>query len=174
MGLTVLLLILMRRASHHNFIQAGWHDRNMKTPTHPHALFKIRSITKLYVAVAAAKLIKDKRLSLDTTLPVYFPELVVRIENADKITLQMMLHHRSGVPNFMDHPNYWQNPPKNKQEKLEYALDLPANFDRDKDYGYSNTNYVLISDLIDKVLGYSHQQYIKEEILIPLQLVNTF
>jgi CubicO group peptidase (beta-lactamase class C family) len=74
----------------------------------------------------------------------------------------------------MDHPNYWQNPPKNKQEKLEYALDLPANFDRDKDYGYSNTNYVLISDLIDKVLDYSHQQYIKEEILMPLQLVNTF
>lgn len=43
-----------------------------------------------------------------------------------------------------------------------------------EDYGYSNTNYMLISDLIDKTLGYSHQQYIKEEILLPLGLKNTF
>jgi D-alanyl-D-alanine carboxypeptidase len=86
----------------------------------------------------------------------------------------MMLQHRSGIPNFVDHSDYWQNPPKNKRKTLEYVLDLLATFDPEKDYGYSNTNYRLISDLIDKVLGYSHQQYIKKEILIPLQLDNTF
>jgi CubicO group peptidase (beta-lactamase class C family) len=99
---------------------------------------------------------------------------VGRIENADKITLRLMLQHRSGIPNFVDHPDYWTNPPKNKQETLEYALDLPADFEPGEDYGYSNTNYMLISDLIDKTLGYPHQQYIKEEILLPLGLKNTF
>ncbi|MCJ7756735.1 MAG: beta-lactamase family protein [Gillisia sp.] len=156
------------------FYAAGWHDRKNKIPANPKALFKIASISKLYVAVAVAKLVNDKRLSLDKTLADYFPELVGRIENADKITLRMMVQHRSGIPNFVDHPDYWEKPPKNRQETLEYALDLPADFEPGEDYGYSNTNYMLISDLIDKVLGYSHRQYIKEEILIPLKLNNTF
>ncbi len=156
------------------FYAAGWHDRKNKIPAYPKALFKIASISKLYVAVATAKIVKDGRLSLDKTLADYFPELVGRIENSDKITLKLMLQHRSGIPNFVDHPDYWTKTPKNKQETLEYALDLPADFEPGKDYGYSNTNYMLISDLIDKVLGYSHQQYIKEEILIPLKLKNTF
>ncbi len=128
----------------------------------------------MYVAVATAKLVKEGRLSLDETLADYFPELVGRIENAEKITLRMMAQHRSGIPNFTDNPDYWKKPPKNKQETLGYALDLPADFEPGKDYGYSNTNYMLISDLIDKTLGYSHQQYIKEEILIPHNLNNTF
>ncbi|MFT6895236.1 MAG: D-alanyl-D-alanine carboxypeptidase, partial [Algoriphagus sp.] len=153
---------------------AGWHDRKNKIPAYPQALFKIASITKLYVAVATTKLVKSGRLFLDKTLADYFPELVGRIENADTITLRMMLQHRSGIPNFVDHPDYWSKPPKNKQETLDYALDLPADFEPGKDYGYSNTNYMLISDLIDKVVGYPHQQYIKEEILIPLGLKNTF
>lgn len=156
------------------FYAAGWHNRKKKIPAYPQALFKIASITKLYVAVATAKLVKDGLLSLDKTLVEYFPELVGRIENADKITLRMMVQHRSGIPNFVDHPDYWKNPPKNKQETLDYALDLPADFEPGEDYGYSNTNYMLISDLIDKVLGYSHQQYIKEEVLIPIGLKNTF
>ncbi|SEK21236.1 Beta-lactamase [Maribacter orientalis] len=153
---------------------AGWHDRENKIPAYPQALFKIASITKLYVAVAVAKLVKDQRLSLDTTLAEYFPELADRIENADRITLRMMVPHRSGIPNFVAHPDYWTNPPKNKQETLEYALDLPADFEPGEDSGYSNTNYMLISDLIDKTQGYPHQEYIKKEILTPLELDHTF
>lgn len=156
------------------FYAAGWHDRKNKIPAYPQALFKIASISKLYDAVAVTKLVKDGRLSLDKTLAEYFPALVGRIENAEKITLRMMVQHRSGIPNFVDHPDYWENPPKNKQETLDYALDLPADFEPGKSYGYSNTNYMLIADLIDKVLGYSHRQYIKEEILTPLGLKNTF
>jgi D-alanyl-D-alanine carboxypeptidase len=156
------------------FYAAGWHDRKNKILAYPQALFKIASITKLYVAVATAKLVKANRLSLDKTLAEYFPELAGRIEYSDKITLRMMVQHRSGIPNFVDHPDYWTKPPKNKQETLNYALDLPADFKPGEDYGYSNTNYMLISDLIDKVVGYTHQQYIKEEILIPLGLKNTF
>lgn len=156
------------------FYAAGWHDRKKAIPAYPQALFKIASINKLYVAVAIAKLVNDNRLSLDTTLADCFPELKGRIENADRITVKMMVQHRSGIPNFVDHPNYWTNPPKNKQETLEYALDLPADFEPDGDYGYSNTNYLLLSDLIERVVGYDHFQYIKEKILIPLKLKNTF
>jgi len=156
------------------FYTAGWNDRKNKIPANPKALFKIGSISKLYVAVATAKLVNDKRLSLDKTLADYFPELVGRIENAEKITLRLMVQHRSGIPNLTATPNFWEDPPKSNKEALELVLDLPANFEPGEDYEYSNTNYLLISELIDKVVGYSHFQYIREEILIPLKLNNTF
>ncbi len=156
------------------FYTAGWHDRKNKIPADPHALFKIASINKLYVAVAITKLVNNKHLSLDNTLSDYFPELVGRIENADKISLRMMVQHRSGIPNYTDTPNYWTYPSKSYQEALELILDLPANFQPDSDYEYSNTNYLLLSKLIEKVTGKEKFQYIKEEILIPLKLHNTF
>lgn len=156
------------------FYAAGWKNRKNKIPADPHSLFKIASISKLYAAVAVTKLVNDQRLSLDKTLAEYFPELEGRIEYADKITLRMMIQHRSGLPNVTDTPNFWTNPPANSKEALERVLDLPANFEPGEDYEYSNTNYILISELIKKVLGYSHQQFIREEILTPLGLKNTF
>ena len=156
------------------FYASGWKDRENKIPADPKALFKIASISKLYVAVAITKLVNEQRLSLDKTLADYFPELVGRIENADRITLKLMVQHRSGIPNFTNHPGFWNNPQESGKDVLEYALDLPANFEPDADYEYCNTNYLLLSRLIDKVVGYSHHQYIKEEILIPLGLNNTF
>jgi D-alanyl-D-alanine carboxypeptidase len=156
------------------FYAAGWHDRRNKIPADPKALFKIASVSKLYVAVAVAKLVNDKNLSLDKTLADYLPELAGRIENADKITLRMMVRHRSGIPNFTDAPGYWEHPPEANKENLELVLDKPADFEPDKKYRYSNTNYLLIGEILDKTLGYSHHQYIKKEILIPLGLNNTY
>ena len=156
------------------FYTAGWHNRKNKIPAKPDALFKIASISKLYNAVAITKLVVDKRLDLDKTLAEYFPELKTRIENSNKITLRTMVQHRSGIPNYTSFGNFWENPPETRKEILELILDLPANFEPGKDYEYSNTNYLLISMLIEKVVGYSHHQYIKEEILKPLKLKHTF
>ena len=156
------------------FYAAGWHDRKNKIPANPKALFKIASISKLYVAVAVAKLANDKQLPLDKTLADYFPALVGRIENADKITLRMMVQHRSGIPDFTRTAGYWEAPPKSNRENLELVMDKPADFEPNKKYGYSNTNFLLIGEIIDETLGYSHHQYIKREILIPLGLNNTY
>ena len=152
----------------------GWKDRENKIPADPKSLFKIASISKLYSAVAATKLVKEKRLSFDKTLAAYLPELKGRIENAEEITLRMMIQHRSGIPNFTDNPDYWENEQENGQNALDFALDLPASFIPNEGYEYSNTNYLLLRRIMDDVLGYSHHLYMKEKILIPLELKNTF
>lgn len=82
------------------FYTGGWKNRENKIPADPKSLFKIGSNSKLYVAVAITKLAHSNLLSLNKTLADYLPELVGRIENADKITLKMMVQHRSGIPNF--------------------------------------------------------------------------
>jgi D-alanyl-D-alanine carboxypeptidase len=157
------------------FYSAGWKDRDHKIPADPRSFFKIGSISKLYVAVAATKLVNQQRLSLDDTLADHFPELVGRIENAKEITLRLMLQHRSGIPNLTDDPDFsWDDPPKNSKESLELVLDMPADFEPGEEYSYSNTNFLLIGKILTKVLGYSYHQYIKEEILNPLELNHTF
>ena len=146
----------------------------LQAPPTLSALFKIASISKLYTSVAATKLVKENRLSFDKALTDYLPELKGRIENAEEITLKMMIQHRSGIPNYTDNPEYWLDEQGNGKNALDFALDLPASFKPDKGYEYSNTNYLLLRKIMDKVLGYNHNEYIKEKILKPLNLKNTF
>jgi CubicO group peptidase (beta-lactamase class C family) len=156
------------------FYGAGYHNSENKIPVNPKALFKIASISKLYDAVAITKLVSDNRLSLDKTLADYFPELKGRIEHAETITIRMMVQHRSGIPNLTASPNFWNEPPKSSEEALALILDLPADFEPNVDYEYSNTNYLLLSILIEKVTSQNNFQFIKENILTPLGLKNTY
>lgn len=156
------------------FFASGWHNRASQFPANPKALFKIASISKLYDAVAVTKLVGDGRLSLDKTVADYLPELSGRIEHADKITLRLMLQHRSGIPNFTDAPDFWAAPTSSYEESLALILDKPANFEPGAAYEYCNTNYLLLSKIMDDELGHDHFQFIQEEILIPLNLKQTF
>lgn len=156
------------------YFTSGWHNRASRIPAKPQALFKIASISKLYDAVAVTKLVHDGRLALDKTIADYLPELVGRIENAEQITLRLMIQHRSGIPNFTDAPNFWGAPTGTFEESLALILDKPANFEPGEDYEYCNTNYLLINKIMDDVLGYDNFQFIREEILVPLKLDHTF
>lgn len=174
LGFDGIIVYMYQGGKDPQFYAAGWKNREDRVPADSHSLFKIASIGKLYDAVSVAKLVHDKRLSLDKTVADYFPEFAGRIENAEKITLRMMVRHRSGIPNLTDTPNFWVDPPKSDQEALDLILDQPANFEPDEDYEYSNTNYLLITLLIEKVTGKSKFEFIKEAILDPLNLKNTF
>jgi CubicO group peptidase (beta-lactamase class C family) len=154
---------------------AGAKNRQNQEPADPEALFKIASISKLYIAAATAKLVHSERLSLNDTLADHLPELEGRIENADQITLRMLLQHRSGIPNFVDQKEFdWSKSHTDISEHLQLVLDKPANFEPDESYQYSNTNYLLIGRILDNVLGYSHHQYIREQLLDPLGLTHTY
>jgi len=156
------------------FYAAGWKNKENKVPADPHALFKIASVSKLYHAVAITKLVSSNKLSLDGTLADYFPELVGRVEYADQITLRMMVQHRSGLPNFTDTPDYWTYPAESSEAALALIYDMPAEFAPGESYMYCNTNYLLLSMLIEKVSGMTTFEYIKEVILNPLGLTHTY
>ena len=156
------------------FYTGGWKDRDARIPAEPDSLFKIASISKLYVAVSIAKLVKAERLSLDNTVADYFPELVGKLPYAEQITVRMLVQHRSGIPNFTSNPAFWENEQENGKYALDFALSMPTSFAPGEGYEYSNTNYLLLRQLIKNIVGYDHFQFIKDEILIPLKLTNTF
>jgi CubicO group peptidase (beta-lactamase class C family) len=156
------------------FYASGFHNRALKMPADPHDFFKIASIGKLYHALAITKLVSEKRLTLDQTLAFHFPELVGRIEYAERITIRMMVQHRSGIPNLSNTPNFYMNLPKSFEEALGKILDTPADFEPGSSYAYSNTNYLLLSELIKRVTGGDKFDYFRKTILNPLGLKNTF
>jgi CubicO group peptidase (beta-lactamase class C family) len=175
LGLDGIIVYVDQADEEPEFFTSGWKNKITKEPADPHAFFKIGSIHKLYIATAVAKLVNNGSLSLDDTLADLLPELDGRIEYADQITLRMMVQHRSGIPNFTDDSEFdWFVPQTDENKNLELILDDPANFKPDSRYQYSNTNYLLIGRILDSVLGYSHHQYVYDEILAPLGLTNTF
>lgn len=168
------MVVYVDQAGHPpQYLASGWHNRESEIPAKPDALFKIASIGKLYDAVAVTKLVSDGRLSLDKTIADYLPELAGRIENAEKITLRLMIQHRSGIPNYTDAPNFWAAP-VGYEESLALILDKPANFEPGEDYEYCNTNYLLLGTIMNDALGYDKFQFVQERILTPLNLNNTF
>lgn len=174
-GLDGIIVYIDQEGQNPEMYAAGWKDRENKILLSPDDLFRIASISKLYIAAAAVKLVEDDSLSLERTLAEYLPELRNRIENADEISLRMLIQHRSGIPNFTDSPNLdWGKTYENPDDHLQLVLDEPATFKPGQKYGYSNTNYLLLAKIMDKKLGYSHHLFIKNEILIPLELQNTF
>ncbi len=174
-GLDGIIVYVDQAGKDSEFYAAGWKNKVTQEPADPHALFKIASISKLYIATAVAKLVNNGRLSLEDSLANHLPELLGRIEYADQITLKMMVHHRSGIPNFTDSEAWdWFTSQTDINKALELVLDEPADFKPDTRYSYSNTNYLLIGRILDNVLGYSHHHYIDEEILAPLGLTNTY
>lgn len=170
-----IIVYVDKKGQEPEFYSAGWKNREDKIPADPHALFKIASISKLYIAAATAKLISKQRLSQDDILTDHLPELAGRIENANKITLRMLLQHRSGIPDWIEDPEFpWTRSLADVSEVLELVLDDPAEFEPDTRYDYSNTNFLLIGNVLDEVLGYSHHRYIETELLAPLGLTRTF
>lgn len=124
------IIVYVDQAGHDPaFYSAGWKNKLTQEPANPHALFKIGSIHKLYIATAIAKLDNSGSLSLDNTLADYLPEFIGRVEYADQITLRMMVQHRSGIPNFTDNANFdWLAPQIDDDEIMALVLDQPADF----------------------------------------------
>jgi len=171
-GLVGMMVYVNTKDGPPEFYAGGWFNRETNTPATPHALFKIASIGKLYDAAAVVKLSAAGVLNLDNTLADYLPVHSKHIENAARITLRMMLQHRSGIPNFTDADGFtWGEP---ITEPLALIIGKPALFEPDTDYAYSNTNYLLLQMIMSQELGYFYWHYIEQELLRPLGLSNTF
>jgi CubicO group peptidase (beta-lactamase class C family) len=154
---------------------AGVRSRVGPAPMEADALFKIASISKLFIAVAVTKLAVQGSLSVDDTLAQHLPELQGRIPYADVITLRQIVRHRSGIADFDSQPGFrWEDPHTDIDTTLAYALDKPADFAPNARYEYSNTNYLLLGKVLDRVLGYSHRVYIQDFVLSPLGMLDTF
>lgn len=135
-------------------------------------LFLIGSITKTYTATLILQLAEENKLNLSDKLAKYYPG----IPNADKIDVEMLLRHRSGLFNYTNEEGFIENvsQPVSKEAFLTKVKGYETVFEPDARYEYSNTNYMLLGYIIEDASGNSYKKQLEEGILRKLQLKNTY
>lgn len=143
-----------------------------KKPANDSTKYRIGSITKMFTATMIFQLIEEGRLTLDTTLDNFFPS----VPNAKQITIGNLLDHRSGLHNFTAKPDYtvWMTRPKTEDEMLAILSNDKPDFQPNEKSSYSNTNFLLLGYIIEKVTGQSYSQNLKERIASKIGLSNTY
>ncbi|MDB5130708.1 MAG: hypothetical protein JWR02_457 [Mucilaginibacter sp.] len=145
---------------------------NFKTPATIKTKYRIGSITKMFTATMIFQLIEEGKLSLTTPLSNYFPQM----PNAAKITIGEMLSHRSGLHNFTNDSLYmtYMARPQTEADMLAIMSAEKPDFEPDTKAQYSNTNFVLLGYVIEKVTGKPYRDELKKRITSKIGLTDTY
>ncbi len=149
----------------------GFADVENKIKANENSKYRIGSISKTFTTVLVMKAAEEKKLNLNQTIDKYFPE----IKNADKITVSNLLYHRSGIHSFTDDQDYlkWNTQPKTEKEMLEIIVKGGSDFEPDSKSAYSNSNFVLLTFIVEKSFGKTYKDLIDKYIVKPVRLKNT-
>ena len=134
--------------------------------------YRIGSISKTFTAVLAFKAVEEGKMDLDESIYRYFPT----IKNADKITIAQLLSHRSGIHNFTSEEDYltWNTEPKTEKEMVDVIAKGGSDFEPATKAEYSNSNYVLLTYILEKSFKKPFSDILREYITQPLDLKNTY
>lgn len=154
----------------------GYQNPRTKTDTiTKHTAFHLASTSKPFTGVAVLRLVQQGKIGLDDDIIKYFSGFPY-----SGIKVKDLLSHRSGLPNylyFMDDKDKWdQKKMVTNKDVLDFILKYqPLLTSRPgTHFSYSNTNFVLLALIVEKVTGKKFPQYIKETIFDPLQMHDTF
>ena len=137
----------------------------------PTDYFRVGSITKTMTATVILQLVQEGKVGLDDPVAKYH----AGVPNGDSITIAQLLEMRSGLPNYTDDPLFLQQPLKawEPEELLALSFAKPVDFQPGAEFEYSNTNYILLGLVIEKVTGMSAPEAFHERIFKPLGLTHT-
>jgi len=162
---------------------AGVADTTTSAPVPLDAEFRIGSATKPFVATVVLQLVGEHRLSLSDTVAHWLPGVVDGNGNdGARITVRELLQHSSGIYDYLrDAPvvagvaGFEANRMRTytPQELVALAMQHPAYFAPGTGVAYSNTNYVLLGMIIDRVTGHSWADEVRARIIAPLGLRHT-
>ena len=150
----------------------GYADLEHKIKATEKTKYRIGSITKSFTSVLIFKAIEKKKLDLNETIDTWFPT----ITNSNKITIKHLLTHRSGIHNFTNNANYlqWNTQSKTEKEMIEIIQKGGSNFKPNSRAMYSNSNFVLLTFILEKTFNMSYSELVQTQIIKPLHLANTF
>ncbi|MFF5994779.1 serine hydrolase domain-containing protein [Lysinibacillus sp. KU-BSD001] len=139
-------------------------------PNSPSTLYQVASLSKTFTAVAVMQLVEKELLNLDNPISQYFPDF----PNGETITISHLLSHSSGISDYLkenfefDYSKEW-----NPNDIVNTVSDSELEFTPGKSFSYSNTGYVMLGLIIEKVSGQSYANYIEEHIFEPCNMFNS-
>lgn len=136
--------------------------------------FELASVSKQFTAMGIVQLQKEGKLSYDDLISKYLPEL----KDYEGITIKNLLNHTGGLPDYMRimEENWDKSKIATNEDVIEIFVKLKPEkeFEPNQEYSYSNTGYLLLATLIERVSGKSFEEYLTEKIFKPLEMENTF
>src|SRR5215831_6006600 len=145
----------------------GFANLEWQVPNTPTTKFRLGSITKQFTAASVLLLEERGKLKTDDPVKKYMPDAPVAW---DKITIFHLLTHTSGIPNFTGFPDYAtrQLQAMTPQQLVDWFRDKPLEFDPGTKWNYSNSGYVLLGYLIEKISGQSYADFVQQNIFTAL------
>lgn len=149
----------------------GYSDVEKQQKANMNTQYRVGSISKTFTAVLIMKAVEEKKLSLNKKLSDFYPE----IPNADQITIENLLQHRSGIHSITNEAEYWQyyTKPQRQVDLINIIRKYKSDFEAGSKHEYSNSNYILLGFILEKVYRKSYAELIKDKITKPLKLILT-
>ncbi|WP_452231729.1 serine hydrolase domain-containing protein [Lacinutrix sp. MEBiC02595] len=132
--------------------------------------YRIGSVTKTFTAVMIFQLVDEGKIKLEEKLSNYFPE----IPNASAISIANLLDHSSGLFNIPRDENFNEHHPITKNEMVALIKSHAVDFQPNEKNEYSNTNYILLGYILEKIENASYKTILQDRIVNKLQLKNTY
>ena len=142
-------------------------------PNQPDTKFRLASITKQFTAMLIVQLAAENKIKLDVPISTYLPDYPKK--TADIITIHHLLTHTSGIPSYTSFPGYREmmSDPYSPEEIVKLFVDLPLEFTPGERFNYSNSGYILLGYIIEKISGKSYEEQLHSRIFTPLKMNNS-
>jgi D-alanyl-D-alanine carboxypeptidase len=162
-------------------LATGFSDRETRRQMKPSDLMLQGSVGKTYAAALALQLVKEGKIKLDERIETYLGREAwfARLPNAREITVRMLMNHTSGLVRYEFKEQFTKDLTANvdkvwkPEELIAYILDTKAPFAAGKGWDYSDTNYIVLGMIIEKVTGKRYYDLVRKRILQPLKLRET-
>lgn len=167
--------VLVAKADKILFHEArGFTDHTQKIPLEVDMPFNLASLSKPFTALAVAKLVEEKGLIFEEKVRAFLPDFPY-----EDITLQHLLWHTSGLPDYMwlaeEAKELHQLPQINNQHVLQLLQAKPkVKFKAGEKYEYSNTGYVVLALVVEALSDMSYKEYVESNILKPAGMTDSF
>lgn len=152
----------------------GWADRENRVPANEHTMYSLASISKPFTATALMILVERGQVDLDKPINEYLggSPLTVHVGRAEEVTVRRVADHTSGLPTyyhfFYEDEPYRRPPMTETIRRFGHIVYAPG-----ERYEYSNLGYGILEHLIAKVSGKSYEDFLRQEVFIPLGLTHT-
>ncbi|MEU8898943.1 serine hydrolase domain-containing protein [Nocardia sp. NPDC048505] len=160
-------------------LSSGTGDLGTGAPFPEGAQARIASVTKSFVATVVLQLVAEGRVELDAPIARYLPGVVTGPGgDGERVTVRNLLQHTSGIPNYLSLIDQDSlaglRAARPARELIRIGLDSPAEFEPGAAVSYSNTNYLLLGQLVRRVTGLPVGVEVTRRILVPLDLRETY
>lgn len=151
----------------------GWKDREFQEKNTPNTRFFIGSLTKQFTAAAILQLRDEGKLSLDDLIARHLTDYPKA--TANRVTIRQLLTHTAGIPNYTEAPEVLINRTRevSPQTLLDVFKNRPLDFEPGTSFHYSNSGYIILGAIIEKLSGQSYEAYLHSHLLKPIGMFNS-